>query len=67
MPKEEFKLCSYKNEEGRWFPRAEVYVEKKGKTETVVIDLGEMFDYEEQKEADNHARYLVRDFLAKQG
>lgn len=65
MPKEQFRLCSYQNEDGRWLPKAEVYVEKKGKTETIVIDLDGMFDYEEQKEADNHARYLAKDYLAK--
>ena len=65
MPKEKWKLTSYQNEEERWFPRAEVYIEKDGKTETVVVDMNELFDYDEQKEADDHARYLAKDYLAK--
>lgn len=66
MKKQDYELCSYRDKYGIWIPKAKVFIIKNGKKETVVIESQD-FDYEEEKEANNHARYLVKDYFARHG
>ena len=66
MKKVDYELCSYQIDDGSWIPRANVFIKKRGKKETIVVE-SQGFDYEEEKEANNHAKYLVKDYLARHG
>ncbi|MCD4783391.1 MAG: hypothetical protein K8T10_06130 [Candidatus Eremiobacteraeota bacterium] len=67
MKKQDYELCSYRTDDEKWIPKAKVFIEKQGKKETVVIESQGFFDYEEEKEANNHAMYLVKDYFARHG
>lgn len=59
-----WNLVPYQNEQGNWIPKAKITVEKDGVSQTIPIEATE-FEYEDKKEAEQHAHYLVKDYIAK--
>lgn len=65
MTTDKWELCPYQNEAGKWIPRVRIFVEKNGKLETITLEAGEGFEYDEKNEAEKHGIYLAKDYLAR--